>query len=54
MVWVCVCVQKDLLQMKTEVERRVQETEKKLKTLPHFARQHKVSRKYERFRIIFF
>ncbi|XP_042270762.1 finTRIM family, member 86 [Thunnus maccoyii] len=33
--------QKELVQMQAEVQRRVQETEKKLKELPHFARQHK-------------
>ncbi|XP_047450765.1 finTRIM family, member 86 isoform X2 [Mugil cephalus] len=33
--------QKELHQMQTEIERRIQETEKKLKTLPHSARQHK-------------
>eukprot|EP00064_Thunnus_orientalis_P000307 superscaffoldBa00000015_g307 len=36
----CVC-EKELVQMQAEVQRRVQETEKKLKELPHFARQHK-------------
>ncbi|CAK6974951.1 finTRIM family%2C member 86 [Scomber scombrus] len=33
--------QKELVQMQTEVHRRVQETEKKLKELPHAARQYK-------------
>ncbi|XP_026152959.1 finTRIM family, member 86 [Mastacembelus armatus] len=33
--------QKELVQMQAEVQRRIQETEKNLKVLPHVARQHK-------------
>lgn len=33
--------QKELVQMQAEVQRRIQETGKKLKELPHVARQHK-------------
>ncbi|XP_071352669.1 finTRIM family, member 86 isoform X2 [Trachinotus anak] len=33
--------QKELVQMQAEVQRRIQETEKKLNELPHAARQHK-------------
>ncbi|AWO99314.1 putative tripartite motif-containing protein 16-like [Scophthalmus maximus] len=33
--------QKELVQMQAEVQRRIQETEKKLNELPHVARQHK-------------
>ncbi|XP_040901443.1 finTRIM family, member 86 [Toxotes jaculatrix] len=33
--------QKELVQMQAEVQKRIQETEKKLKELPHVARQHK-------------
>ncbi|KAM7413556.1 hypothetical protein PAMA_020772 [Pampus argenteus] len=33
--------QKQLIQMQEEVQRRVQETERKLKEIPHVARQHK-------------
>ncbi|XP_023256337.1 E3 ubiquitin/ISG15 ligase TRIM25-like [Seriola lalandi dorsalis] len=33
--------QKELVHMQTEVQRRIQETEKTLKELPHAARQHK-------------
>lgn len=33
--------QKELVQMQAEVQRRLQETDRKIKELPHFARQHK-------------
>lgn len=38
----CVFVQKEIVQMQAEVQRRIQETEKDLNVLPHAARQHKV------------
>uniref|UniRef100_A0A3Q3K448 C1q domain-containing protein n=1 Tax=Monopterus albus TaxID=43700 RepID=A0A3Q3K448_MONAL len=38
------CVQTELVQMQAEVQKRIQEAEKNLKTLPHAARQHKVSK----------
>lgn len=41
------CVQKELVQMQSEVQKRIQVTKKTLMELPHVARQHKVSNNYD-------
>lgn len=36
-------LQEELVQMQADVQKRIQETERKLLEIPHFARQHKVA-----------
>lgn len=36
-------LQEELAQMQADVQKRIQETERKLNEIPHFARQHKVT-----------